>query len=109
MPQDYGQAAEWYKKAADRGDLFAESKLGFFYFKGQGVTQDYAQAVVWLRKAAERKDPSAQLLLVMMYSEGLGVPKDIAEADKWRRSLAEQAHDATVPHSPAGDGCPKRP
>jgi len=36
----YGIAAEWYQKAAGQ-DLFAESKMGVFYLKGQGVSQDY--------------------------------------------------------------------
>jgi uncharacterized protein len=37
VPQDYGIAAEWYKKAADHGDLFAQGKIGAFYLQGQGT------------------------------------------------------------------------
>ena len=57
MPQDYTQAAKWYRKAADQGNADAQPNLGLMYEKGQGVPQDYAQAVSWYRKAADQGTP----------------------------------------------------
>ncbi len=53
VPQDYAQAAQWYRKAAGQDNADAQSILGFLYDNGQGVPQDYAQAAEWYRKAAE--------------------------------------------------------
>ena len=47
VPQDYAQAAAWYRKAADQGLADAQSSLGYAYSDGRGVPQDYAQAVAW--------------------------------------------------------------
>ena len=54
VPQDYGQAVAWYRKAAEQGHAAAQFNLGFAYSNGQGVPQDYAQAVAWTRKALEQ-------------------------------------------------------
>ena len=52
VPQDYAQAASWYRKAADQGVAVAQLHLGTLYFKGQGVPQDSAQAEYFFEKAA---------------------------------------------------------
>jgi hypothetical protein len=80
VPQDYAQAAQWYRKAADQGDYLAQFELGEMYRQGQGVPQDYAQAVDWLRKSAEQGFDEAAWSLVEMYSLGQGVPQDHGEA-----------------------------
>ena len=54
MPQDYAQAAEWYRKAADQGFAGAQVNLGLLYANGQGVARDYAEALKWFRSAADR-------------------------------------------------------
>jgi TPR repeat protein len=33
------KAAEWYKKAADRGNAYATHSLGWCYINGKGVEQ----------------------------------------------------------------------
>jgi uncharacterized protein len=48
IPQDYAQAAQWYRKAAEQGLENAQCKLGFAYGKGHGVPQDYAEEYFWL-------------------------------------------------------------
>jgi Sel1 repeat len=37
IPQDYGQAAVWLRKAADQGNSEAQHALGVLYDNGQGV------------------------------------------------------------------------
>ena len=54
VPQDYAEAAQWYKKAAKQGDYVAQCQIGEMYRDGEGVTQDYSEALYWLRKSAEQ-------------------------------------------------------
>ena len=83
VPQDYAQAATWYRKAAEQGDANAQFNLGVSYALGQGVPQDYAQAAVWYRKAAEQGDAAAQFGLGVLYEFGRGVPQSYEEAYFW--------------------------
>ena len=59
VPQDYGEAAKWYRLAAEQGNPTAQSNLGSMYYSGQGVRQDYVQAYLWVDLAASRFPPSA--------------------------------------------------
>jgi TPR repeat protein len=52
MPQDYAEAARWYRKAADQGHAEAQFNLGVMYLDGQGVAQDYVQSHMWMNLAA---------------------------------------------------------
>lgn len=60
VPQDYVQAAAWWRKAADQGHADAQYNLGVSYYLGEGVPQDYAQTDAWLRKAAAQGQAEAQ-------------------------------------------------
>ena len=48
VPQNYEQAALWYRKAADQGEAKAQNNLGILYELGQGVPQNYAEAYFWI-------------------------------------------------------------
>jgi TPR repeat protein len=80
VPQDYAQAAHWYRKAADEGDYLAQFELGEMYRHGLGLPQDYAQSVDWLRKSAEQGFDEAAWSLAEMSSLGQGVPHEDGEA-----------------------------
>ena len=58
VPQDYTQAAFWFRKSAEQGNSQAQSNLGVMYYSGQGVPEDYTQASSWFRKATEQGDPA---------------------------------------------------
>jgi hypothetical protein len=73
VPQDYAQAASWFRKAAEQGNADAQNNLGVLYDKGQGVPQDYTQAASWYRKAAEQGNALAQYNLGIDYTNGRGV------------------------------------
>ena len=45
VPEDDGQAAFWYRKAAEQGDAKAQYNLGVMYDNGRGVPEDDGQAV----------------------------------------------------------------
>jgi hypothetical protein len=83
VPQDYTEAAEWYRKAAEQGFARGQNALGFIYIHGRGVPQNYAEALTWYRKAADQGLAEAQQDLGVMYAKGNGVPQDYVMAHMW--------------------------
>ena len=100
---------DWYKAAAEAGDLEAAHKAGTLYWKfNYGMTVDPGQAAFWLRKAAQGGIADAQYQLGQLYAMGYGVPKDYvlayvlqtlgakggkeadAQADAWDEALTTQ-------------------
>lgn len=51
---------EWFKKAADQGNVDAQNNLGVMYYTGEGVPKDMAKAREWLRKAAAQGNADAK-------------------------------------------------
>ena len=51
--QDYAQAVQWYRKAAEQGLAEAQYNLGVMYAKGEGVRQNYKIAKEWFGKACD--------------------------------------------------------
>jgi TPR repeat protein len=91
--QDYGKAAEWFRKAAEQGNVGGLFNLSLCYYIGQGVLQDYDRAVEWLRKAAELGYDEAQNFLGMCYNNGgQGVAQNYSKAAEWFCKAAEQGH-----------------
>jgi TPR repeat protein len=81
---DLKLAAEWYRKAADRGDVSGEMHLAALYRDGgKGFPRDMVQAAAWYRKAAEQGDVTAQGTLGLLYSLGQGLPQNYVEAYYW--------------------------
>jgi TPR repeat protein len=85
VQQDYKAAAEWYRKAADKGDVAGQMHLAALYRDGGGkyFSRDMAQAAEWYRKAAEQSDVTAQGILGTLYSMGQGVPLSYPDAYYW--------------------------
>jgi len=101
---------DWYKAAAEAGDLGAALKAGTLYWKGgNGLEVDPGQAAFWLRKAAQGGIADAQYQLSQLYAMGYGVPKDfvlgyvlhtlavqggseraLKHKDSWNDTLTEQ-------------------
>ncbi len=83
VPEDFAEAAKWYRKAADQGNPSAQCNLGFLYSRGHGVPKNRAEAFNWYRKAAEQGDASGEFSLGLKYAEGEGVTRDRLEALAW--------------------------
>lgn len=81
--QDYATASRVFIPLAERGNVAAQSYLGFLFETGRGVPQNYTEAAMWYRRAAEQGDSRAQYSLGLLYDRGQGVPHDIVEASKW--------------------------
>lgn len=90
VEKDAKQAAEWFRRAAERGHGDAQGRLGAAYLTGTGVPQDAGKAAEWLRRAAERGEPGAQFLLGQLYLHGQGVPKDIPQGAVCLRKADER-------------------
>lgn len=89
---NYVKAAEYYRKAAEQGNIGAQVNLGVLYKNGKGVKQDNIEAERWFRKAAEQGDANAQFNMGILYAYGYGVKQDYEEAAQWYRKAAEQGH-----------------
>jgi hypothetical protein len=84
VTRDLNLAAEWYRKAAEKGDIGAELHLAALYRDGgKNFPRDMAQAADWYRKAAELGDVTAQATLGVLYSIGQGLPHSDIEAYYW--------------------------
>ena len=90
VKKDPVQAAAWYRKAAEKGDVRAQHSLGVLYEFGNGVPADPGSAVEWYRKAAEKGFAPAEFSLGLCYAHGKGVPKDYKQAIAWYESAAQQ-------------------
>jgi TPR repeat protein len=82
--RDYKQAAEWYTKAADKGDVPAGMHLAALYRDGsKNFPRDMAKAAEWYRKVADQGEPTAQGTLGTLYFLGQGVEQNYVEAYFW--------------------------
>jgi TPR repeat protein len=60
VPQNYTEAAMWYRRAAEQGDSLAQYSLGLLYDKGFGVPRDIVEAGKWLNLSAAASPPRAR-------------------------------------------------
>ncbi len=88
--QDFKQATEWFRKAAELGMPEAQYRLGQAYDSGQGAPQDYAVAKRWYLQAAAQNDRDAESALGDLYATGHGVKADPGQAAEWYYKAAEQ-------------------
>lgn len=96
--QDYGQAVEWYHKAAEQNHSLAQFNLGVMYARGQGVARDAAQSAMWFGKAAKLGDAGAQFYLgnscqrASFEQKPAEASESRIEAYKWYRLAAAQGY-----------------
>ena len=94
VPQDYAQAATWYRLAVDQGHAPAQLNLGVLYRDGEGVPQDYTEAHKWYNLAAARatddREPYVKVRDLLAKSM---TPAQLAEAQRLAREW-QAAFDA---------------
>jgi len=78
------------RKAASRGDAFAETAMGIMNFGGFGIERNYDRAREWFLKGAKQGNPSAQHGLGVIYHDGYGVGIDNKAAYRWFHLAAEK-------------------
>ena len=81
---DSGEAEQWYRRAAEQGQVDAMFALGrLFYWKEYASPEDLAEAEKWLRRAAAYEYARAQYMLGHMYVSGMGVGLSQKDAQEW--------------------------
>ena len=55
------------QKSAEQGDAEAQYRLGWMYYKGEGVAQSFETARKWHEQAATQGNAEAQYNLGLMY------------------------------------------
>ena len=81
-------SAEWLTRAAEHGEVAAQTMVGRLHRQGKGVPKVLAESVRWFRLAADGDDEDAQFELGLMYFKGWGLPRDVGEALTWLRRSA---------------------
>src|SRR5450830_844956 len=103
----YVDAANWLKKAAQGGDAEAEYKARL------GLKQNYVEAWTWYMAASQQKNDKATFMLSRMCKYGEGVPQDLKQSVYWLQIASEQGNaQAMFLLSNAyadGDGLAKNP
>ena len=85
-------AANWYRRAAERGHVLAAHNMGNIHFSGTGVVQDDALAVFWWTRAARSGDAIPQYRLAQMFEQGRGVNLDLVQAISWYQDSARRGN-----------------
>ncbi len=78
------------RRDAERGNVRAQTVLGYLCARGTGVPQNFVEAARWFASAAAQGDAEAQDWLGYLYETGQGVSQDFGEAARWYRLSAEQ-------------------
>ena len=91
-PKNLTMAAQWYRKAADRGHAAAQNALGWCYDSGKGVTQDRAKAAYWYEQSALQGYVKAQNNIALCYANGEGVTQNHVRAVQWYKKAAEAGY-----------------
>jgi TPR repeat protein len=111
VPQDYAEAARWYRLAAEAGHPEAQKNLGFLYAAGKGVAQDQAEAEKWFRKAGASGNAGASFaggLLALSKTNSANPPrspllKGFVKADSLpAKPAVPPATKASAPQDPDG-------
>ena len=90
---DYRVAFSEFRTLADKGDIEAQTMVGWMLSQGLGVPKDFQAGRSWLeRAAAAGHDPAsakAQHDLGVIYENAIGVSKDMKKAFSWYLQAAE--------------------
>lgn len=84
------EAAQWYKQAANNGDVLSQYRYGRLLLKGEGVKPDKQQAVIYWLKAAEAGNAQAQCDLGNLYYQGKDIMQNHEQAAQWFLKSAYQ-------------------
>lgn len=81
--QNDSEAAKWFEKGTENGDLSSTYYYGKLLYEGKGVKKDSQQGMIYLLKAAETGFPMAQFMVAQAYFDGKGVLKSMEQGTEW--------------------------
>lgn len=90
LPQDYDEAARWFRLSAEQDTSWAQCNLGILYANGLGVPQNWGETVKWWHLAAAQGHLVSQFNLGQWYSE---YAQDFEIAAEFYRQAATQGHE----------------
>ena len=91
--QNYSEARKYYNLAAAKGNLYAETNLGWFSILGNDEDVDILSGKIAIEKAAKAGNPFAQASLGLLYRGGYDkIAANDATAFKWYLLAAEQGY-----------------
>jgi len=82
LKKDYAEAASWYRKSADQGNVYAQASLGILYHSGKGLPHDDVQAEMWFSISADHAPKDDRDTIVEMRDSVAArlTPDQVAEA-----------------------------
>lgn len=91
---NYDKALNYFKQAAEKGNVQALYYIGDLYYNGNGVDKSFVTAKRYFEQAANKGFAEAQYMMGVMYRNGQGVTKSISQAKAWLQKAANQGHVA---------------
>ena len=88
VPQDFKEAAKWYRKAAEQGVAPSQYNLGLMYANGQGVERNFVISYAWWNIAATSGYQNAQKSLSQLGK--VMTPDQIAKAQELSREMIKK-------------------
>lgn len=86
------EAIECFTLSANKGNAYAQYRLGRLYLDGEEIEKDVDQALHWLWKAAEQNNEYAQYSLGNLYIDGEFVEKDEEKGENLLLKSAQQGN-----------------
>jgi hypothetical protein len=97
VEKDVSQAAIWYRKAAEQGDVDAQIQIERLFADGLSTEKDKQDTLQWYQQAAKQNMKFAQKALIHAFSTGQGVTQNLNMATYWvLRSSLEQGTSIKV-------------
>ena len=100
LPQNYSEAAKWYERAIERGNVHAQTLLAYLYISGKGVERDLNRAGRLFLKAAAEGNARAQGDAGTMFEKGWGGVSIDLPAAYVMYSRAVRQGDTVPPYGP---------
>ena len=80
--KDLAQAAYWWQRAAETGNLNAQFNLALLYERGWGISKDQTKAMQWFERAARSGDSEACVIV-----SKCGVNTFLRKTNYWFRGV----------------------
>lgn len=88
IPQNYQEAAKWFRLSAEQGEKIAQLNLGNMYDQGLGVPQDVVLAHMWVTLAAAQEAEGAMQARIK-FEESM-TKEQLSEAQRLAREWLAQ-------------------
>jgi TPR repeat protein len=85
---DLRESAEWYRRAAELGDVQAQFIIGRLSMTGDGVPVNERESAKWFLCAAQQGNAAAAHNIAVYYAEGTGIEQDLDRAIVWFEKAA---------------------